>query len=96
LSGCATVQTISGSQHGVEIDGTRCKEVQHVMSGTNKNICKLYGKSKDIDGIHTQNNIVWLYLDTVFSFGADVVVLPYTIYKQVTAPPIRVNPKPTL
>jgi len=96
LGGCATVHTISNHQRGVEIDGTHCKEIQHMMSGTNQNICKMYGRPKDTDGIHTHNNIVWLYLDSVFSFGADVVVLPYTIYKQLTAPPIPVNPGPKL
>ena len=96
LSGCATIETISNNQRGVDIDGTHCKELQHVMSGTNQNICKMYGGPKDTDGIHTRNNIVWLYMDSVFSFGADVVVLPYTIYKQLTAPPIPVNPEPKL
>jgi len=96
LCGCATVHTISHNKRGVEIDGTYCKKIQHVMSGTSHNICMMYGKPKDTDGIHTRNNLVWLYADSVFSLVADVIVLPYTIYKQITAPPIRVNPEKTL
>ena len=56
----------------------------------------MYGRPKDTDGVHARNNLVWLYMDSVFSFGADVVVLPYTAYKQFTAPPIPVNPEPRL
>lgn len=91
LGGCATVETISSSKRGVKIDGTYCEEIQHVMSGTNYNICKMYGEPKDTDGIHTRQNLEWLWLDSIFSFGADIVVLPYTVFKQFTAPPITVK-----
>ena len=91
--GCSTVDSLSNNERGVKIDGTYCEEIQHVMSGTNQNICKMYGEPKDQDGAHTRNNLAWIWVDTVFSFGADILVLPYTVYKQVTSPSIKVNPE---
>lgn len=94
LGGCATVETLSNSKRGVEIDGTHCKEIQHVMSGTNHNFCVMYGEPRDKEGRHTREKLEFLWVDSIFSFVADIVVLPYTIYKQVTAPPIEVKSDP--
>ena len=90
-TGCATVYTVSNAEKGVVIRGSHCDEIQHVMSGTSHNVCSLYGEPGDPDAIHTENNLYYLAVDSVFSLIADVVVLPYSLYNQATSPAIRVK-----
>jgi len=84
LPGCATIYTVSHADKGIEISGTYCGDIPHVMSGTFYNICTMYGAPRDKSGINTEDRLVALAIDSVFSIVADVVVFPYTFYNSLT------------
>ena len=90
-TGCATVYTMSNADKGVVIKGSHCDRIPHVMSGTGHNICRLYGAPGDPEGANTEGNLSYLAVDSVFSLLADVIVLPYSLYKQLSSPPIQVK-----
>lgn len=92
LNGCSTVHTISQAEQGLVMKGSYCHSIEHVYSGVQYNWCKLHGEPKQSpDPRSAQGDFEYLGIDTLFSLLADTLVLPYTIYKQVSAEPIRVR-----
>lgn len=90
-AGCSTVNTISNANDGVVMKGTYCDHIDHVFSGIHYNWCKLHGAPKEnSNASHSSRDFEYVGIDSIFSFLADVVVLPYTIYKQFNADPITI------
>ena len=87
LSGCGTMMTNTGqgiSQLQTEryARATKCESIPRIYSGVTFDACAtLLGETS---GTTTTQD--WLFLpylaDTVVSFVADTVLLPYTIYQQ--------------
>lgn len=87
-SACSTVKTVAPSEGGLYLrtwgHKSNCKEIPRVYSGVAYDFCLLNSKTKyknsGFDGL------IGLYIfgDLVWSMMADSVVLPYTIYTQVS------------
>ena len=72
--------------------GSYCKDIDHVFSGLEYNWCRLNGASKqNHDPKSSKSDFEYVGIDTFFSLFADLVVLPYTVYKQVSSGPIAVK-----
>jgi len=90
--GCSTIHTLNNSEDGVVMQGSYCEDIEHIFSGLQYNWCKLNGApQKNTDPISSKGDFEYVGIDSLFSFVADVLVLPYTIYKQVSAEPIAVR-----
>lgn len=71
--------------------GTYCDNIDHVFSGIEYNWCKLHGTPKDNStSASSTGDFEYVGIDSVFSLVADIVVLPYTIYKQISSEPISI------
>lgn len=95
-SGCATVKTLPPSTNHVSIEhhGKRsyCQSIPRVYSGFTYNLCKLHGEPSRQENLGDSfNNIPFFIIDGTFSFVADTVVLPYTVYTQNKHGSIDVN-----
>lgn len=93
LAGCSTAHTIANAKKGVTIEGSYCSHINHVMSGVAYNWCKIDGEPNDTGGFNTEQSFERIATETTFSILTDILVLPYTIYKQLTAEPIAVHSK---
>ena len=92
--GCSTVYTLNNAEDGLVMKGSYCKNIDYVFSGVEYNWCKLNGTpNSNPDPKSSQGDFEYVGIDSVFSFVGDVIVLPYTIYKQVSAEPIAVRSK---
>jgi len=92
LGGCGTVYTISQAEQGVNMKGSYCDNIDHVFSGVEYSWCKLNGAPRsEVDPAMSKGNFHYVGIDIAFSFIADILVLPYTVYKQVSADPIAVR-----
>ena len=97
ISGCSTIYTLNNAEEGLVMKGSYCKSIDHVFSGVEYNWCKLHGTpNSSPNPQHSQGSFEYVGIDSFFSFLGDVVVLPYTIYKQVSTDPIAVRSGKTL
>jgi len=91
-TGCSTVYTLNNAEDGLVMKGSYCKSIDHVFSGVEYNWCKLHGTpNSNPNQKSSQGDFEYLGIDSFFSFIGDVIVLPYTIYKQVSSEPIVVR-----
>lgn len=91
LGGCATSKTIVNNDTGVKIDNTHCEQLNHVFSGTQYYLCHLWGEADP--GGSLPLSLSWGpygYADFPLSLAADLVVLPYTLYRNASSAPIPV------
>ena len=92
IVGCSTVHTINKAEDGLVMKGSYCTSLNHVFSGVQYNICKLHGTpNPSASEISTRGSLEYIGIDSVFSFVSDIVVLPYTIYKQASSDPISIR-----
>lgn len=96
LSACGTIKTINPEKNRVEIKykgkSSYCTQIPRIYSGVIYNICHLYGEpSSSISSPSSENDISLLFLDSVISVASDSVVLPYTLYRQITIGSIEVD-----
>ena len=92
VSGCSTVYTLNNADDGLVMKGSYCKSIDHIFSGVEYNWCKLNGTPNTrTDPNSSKGEFEYVGIDSFFSFIADVVVLPYTIYKQISAEPIAIR-----
>lgn len=90
-TGCSTIHTLGNASNGVVMKGTYCDNIDHVFSGIEYNWCKLHGTPKDNStSASSTGDFEYVGIDSVFSLVADIVVLPYTIYKQISSEPISI------
>lgn len=91
-SGCSTVHTLNNAEEGLVMKGSYCKDINYVFSGVEYNWCKLHGTPKtNTNPEASQGEFHYVGIDSFFSFISDVVVLPYTVYKQISSEPIVVR-----
>jgi uncharacterized protein YceK len=94
--GCSTVYTLNNAEDGLVMKGSYCKSIDHVFSGVEYNWCKLHGTpNPNSSPQNSLGGFEYVGIDSFFSFIGDVIVLPYTIYKQVSSDPIAVRSKET-
>lgn len=89
LAGCSTIRTAGVGDDEVVRMNTRCDEIPRVYSGVAYDICELSGTPNidaGADG-EADGRIAAFVLDAV----ADTVILPWTLYRQVTAGNIEVR-----
>ena len=92
MAGCSTVYTLNNAEEGVVMKGSYCNDINYVFSGVGYNWCKLNGTpNSNPDPKSSEGDFHYVGIDSLFSFVSDVLVLPYTIYKQVSAEPIKVR-----
>ena len=72
MSGCSTIYT----QGGYHECGERCTQVPQIFSGTASAICCI-DKCGPVGSS-------FAFIDAVFSFVADTIILPYTTCKQIS------------
>lgn len=90
--GCSTIHTIKNAEDGVVVKGSYCKSIDHVFSGIEYNWCKLHGEpNSNYDPRSSKGDFEYVGIDSLFSFVGDVIVLPYTLYKQMSSDPIAVR-----
>jgi len=91
-AGCSTIHTLNNAEDGLVMKGSYCKSIDHVFSGIEYNWCKLHGTpNSNPDANSAKGDFEYVGIDSVFSFVGDVIVLPYTIYKQISSEPIAVR-----
>jgi len=91
-AGCSTIHTINLADDGVVMKGSYCKSIDHVFSGIEYNWCKLNGSpNSNTDPRSSKGDFEYVGIDSFFSSVGDVIVLPYTVYKQVSSDPITVR-----
>jgi len=91
-AGCSTIHTLNNADDGLVMTGSYCKNIDHIFSGVEYNWCKLNGTpNSNADPKSSKGDFEYVGIDTLFSFVGDVIVLPYTIYKQVSSEPIVVR-----
>ena len=92
ITGCSTVHTLNSANEGLVMRGTHCKNIDHIFSGIEYNWCKLHGTpNSNSDPKSAKGDFEYVGIDSFFSLIGDVIVLPYTIYKQVSSDPISVR-----
>lgn len=96
LNACATVKTLPPSTSHVDIEhhGKRsyCQSIPRVYSGFSYNLCKLHGEPSRLPNLGDSfNNVPFFVIDGTFSFVADTIALPYTLYTQNKLGNIDVN-----
>jgi len=92
ITGCSTVYTLNNAEDGLVMKGSYCKDIDYIFSGVEYNWCKLNGTpNSSADPKSSKGDFEYVGIDSVFSFIGDVIVLPYTIYKQVSSEPIVVR-----
>ncbi|MFT7373134.1 MAG: hypothetical protein ACI9T9_001828 [Oleiphilaceae bacterium] len=95
-TGCSTVYTLNNAEDGLLMKGSYCKNINYVFSGVEYNWCKLHGTpNPNPTPQNSLGGFEYIGVDALFSFVADVVVLPYTVYKQMSSKPIAVRSKKT-
>lgn len=92
---CSTIKTISPNNNHINISayGKRsvCESIPRIYSGVSHSICSP-GKSSEEDTLNgTPVSLVYFCIDTSFSFAADTIFLPFTIYNQFDKGNIKVN-----
>jgi len=91
-TGCSTIYTLNNADDGLVMKGSYCKSIDHVFSGIEYNWCKLNGTpNSGADPKSSRGDFEYVGIDSFFSFVGDVIVLPYTTYKQVSSEPIAVR-----
>jgi len=91
-AGCSTIHTLNNAEDGLVMKGSYCKSIDHIFSGVEYNWCKLNGTpNSSPDPKSSKGDFEYVGIDSFFSFLGDVIVLPYTIYKQVSSEPIAVR-----
>tara|TARA_R110002167_G_scaffold71421_7_gene201556 strand:+ start:389 stop:721 length:333 start_codon:yes stop_codon:yes gene_type:complete len=89
--GCSTIHTVSNANDGLVMKGSYCENIEHIFSGIQYNWCKLHGTPKENSNpASSTGDFEYVGIDTFFSFLADIIVLPYTIYKQSSSDPISI------
>jgi len=92
INACSTVYTINNAEEGLVMEGSYCKNIDHIFSGLEYNWCRLNGTPKqNHDPIASKGEFGYVGIDSIFSLFADLMVLPYTVYKQVSSDPIEVR-----
>jgi len=86
LSACGTLNSLDNTQNTVDIHHsqvtTQCEEISRVYSGVQYDLCLLNSKKKSSPA-KLQLDPLWITsVDVLFSFVADTLALPYTIYQQ--------------
>ena len=92
---CATVKTIDPPLNRVDIaykgKKSYCKNIPRIYSGTSYNACLMYGEPSNVTNTSSINGVPLFIIDSAFSVVTNTVVLPYTIFTQITKGNIRVN-----
>lgn len=94
LCSCGTIKSLNTSDNEVEINHylvkTNCEEISHIYSGVQYDLCLLNSERKSVPS-RFQLGPLWLTsVDILLSAVTDTVVLPYTIYQQVTKENLKV------
>ena len=96
VSGCGTIKTLDPAFNHVKIEykskKSYCDSIPRVYSGVAYNFCILHGDPRSgADSVESAGLIPFVLFDFIFSAVGDTVLLPYTIYAQISEGPIRVN-----
>ncbi|PCK08406.1 MAG: YceK/YidQ family lipoprotein [Alteromonadaceae bacterium] len=88
LSACGTLNTVvvdeSVTKRKLTKSKTHCNSIPRFYSGVSYDFCLFHAEASTNPGAHHLNGTPLVAFDFVFSGVADTVVLPYTIYRQVT------------
>lgn len=93
---CSTFKTVAPDRGRVDITSqgydSNCNKIPRIYSGVSYNVCLLNSEpnSNSIGGFGLMG-VPLIFIDTVCSAVADTVILPYTIYTQVSDGSIKVN-----
>jgi uncharacterized protein YceK len=94
-SGCSTIHTINNAEAGLVMKGSYCKHIDHILSGIEYNWCKLHGTPNSHSSPNSaKGGLEYVAIDSAFSFFSDLIVLPYTVYKQLSSERIAVRSTP--
>lgn len=99
LSGCGTFSTTFSSDFSTNYKlnkaKTYCDEVSRVYAGVRYDACLFHAepptRNPDVLSARTGSGVPLVAVDLVLSCIADTVVLPYSIYEQVTKGNLKVK-----
>lgn len=88
VSGCGTIKTVPRSDYAINSDlnrnKTKCKTVPRVYSGVKYDFCRFHAEPDYQTIVNLGGTPFYLFDMLLFSPAADTVMLPVTIYQQVT------------
>lgn len=92
---CSTVKTVSPSDGHIYISTwgykSNCKKIPRIYSGISYDFCLLNSKSRSNNSGFDGFASIYVFTDFAWSIMADTVVLPYTIYTQISDGNIKLN-----